>query len=261
MMSDSHHVKQRDVKAVLIAVALSAGIALVVGGGAFLWSEIQQTREDNAALANQVRSLGGTPTVAPEPVKGMSPDQVRGIVTEELGKYKVTLTRDQVSTIASAAAALVPKPENGTTPTAAQVQGVVSATIKTFCAQSSSPCQGQTGPKGKDAAPITADQLRDAVAAFCGEDAVNCRGKTGPAGRGITSIAKSGETVTVTYTDGTTAEFTVADGAPGGIGPAGRGITKTECQQDGTWLFTYTDGSTSTTDGPCRALPAVKIGN
>lgn len=46
-------------------------------------------------------------------------------------------------------------------------------------------------------------------------------------------------------------------GVPGPAGPAGadgRGVAAVECQADGTWLITYTDLSTTTADGPCRAV-------
>ena len=46
---------------------------------------------------------------------------------------------------------------------------------------------------------------------------------------------------------------TGAPGAPGADGTPGRGVELLECQADGTWLITYTDDTTSTTPGPCRA--------
>lgn len=225
-----------------------------------LGDDLEQSRADSAALAKQVEELGGTPTVAPPPIKGISNDDVRAIVNDELSKHKIALTQSEIDQIARVASSMVPKPKNGTTPSSAQVQGVVSATILTFCAQDSQPCRGGEGPKGKDAPPITEAQLSGAVGAFCGEDAVNCRGprgETGATGRGIKSITKSGETVAVTYTDDTTTTFTVPDGQVGPVGPQGepgRGITSTKCQDDGTWLFLYSDGSTETVEGPCRIV-------
>jgi hypothetical protein len=41
-------------------------------------------------------------------------------------------------------------------------------------------------------------------------------------------------------------------GAQGAAGAPGRGITAVTCQDDGTWLITYTDTTSSVTDGPCR---------
>lgn len=49
-------------------------------------------------------------------------------------------------------------------------------------------------------------------------------------------------------------------GVPGAPGPSGtpgvdgRGVLTLTCQDDGTWLVTYTDDTTSTTPGPCRVL-------
>lgn len=46
------------------------------------------------------------------------------------------------------------------------------------------------------------------------------------------------------------------DGAPGAEGPRGaegRGIATVTCQQDGSWSFSFTDGTTASTTGPCRA--------
>lgn len=46
-------------------------------------------------------------------------------------------------------------------------------------------------------------------------------------------------------------------GATGEVGPQGqpgRGITSVKCQDDGTWLFLYSDGSTEIVDGSCRIV-------
>ena len=43
-------------------------------------------------------------------------------------------------------------------------------------------------------------------------------------------------------------------GEPGQPGTDGRGVLTLTCQDDGTWLITYTDDTTSTTPGPCRIL-------
>ena len=60
------------------------------------------------------------------------------------------------------------------------------------------------------------------------------------------------------------------DGAPGPAGPAGapgpagkdgRGIQTVTCQDNGTWAITYTDGTTSTTPGPCHALGPIRANN
>lgn len=43
-------------------------------------------------------------------------------------------------------------------------------------------------------------------------------------------------------------------GPAGGDGKDGRGITSVECTDLGAWSITYSDGTTSTTPGPCRVL-------
>lgn len=44
-------------------------------------------------------------------------------------------------------------------------------------------------------------------------------------------------------------------GANGADGAPGRGVSNVSCEADGTWLIAYTDGTTSTTPGPCRFIP------
>jgi hypothetical protein len=51
------------------------------------------------------------------------------------------------------------------------------------------------------------------------------------------------------------------DGAAGVDGKDGRGVKSVTCKDDGTWLITYTDDTTSTTDGPCRVVPPIGTGN
>lgn len=43
-------------------------------------------------------------------------------------------------------------------------------------------------------------------------------------------------------------------GDPGPKGSQGRGIAAIECQADGRWSVTYTDGQTESVAGPCRAV-------
>lgn len=42
-------------------------------------------------------------------------------------------------------------------------------------------------------------------------------------------------------------------GSPGTDGKPGRGISDVSCTADGDWQFDFTDGTTITVDGPCRA--------
>ena len=67
-MTESPTVKhRRDASAVALALLCSAVLAVVVGAGAFFWQQLDQSRADNAALADQVRSLGGQPVAEGKP--------------------------------------------------------------------------------------------------------------------------------------------------------------------------------------------------
>ena len=208
-MSDSQHVKPRhELKALLVAVAASIALALFVGTAAFFWNELEQTRQDNAALANQVRSLGGQPVAEGKPGEKGPPGPQ--------GNQGIQGT---------------PGPQGP--PGITGRQGPIGITGQSpACLLEPSKCvgpKGATGSAGQDGSD--------------GEP-----GKTGPAG-------PQGQ-------PGTPG----AQGSPGVPGPAGeqgspgRGIQSVACQDDGTWLFTYTDGTSQKVDGPCRA-PTVKIGN
>lgn len=87
---------------------------------------------------------------------------------------------------------------------------------------------GPTGPTGDDGKAVVGPSGADG--------AVGPPGPSGPAG----ADGKNG-----------------ANGTNGTNGSDGRGITSVECVDDDTsvgshWLITYTDGTTQTSDGPCR---------
>lgn len=214
-MSDPEHVKPRhELKALLLAVAASLGLAVFVGTAAFFWTELQQTRNDNAALANQVRSLGGQPVAEGKPGdKGPpGPQGPQGL----------------------------PGPQGP--PGAPGRQGPIGITGQSpQCLLEPTKCVGPKGAPGSPGSPGSpgADG-KDGTAGKTG-----LPGPAGPAGK-----------------DGTNG----VDGAPGkdgvngvngtnGVdGKDGRGIESITCQSDGTWLISYTDDTTSTTDGPCRVV-------
>ncbi len=162
-----------------------------------LGHELEQTRADNAALAAQVRSLGGKPVAEPKP--GARGDQGP------------------------------PGPQGPQGPPGIQgPPGPIGITGQSpRCLLEPTRC---VGPKG----------------------AVGSQGTQGSQGDTGATGAKGDQGVPgVDGKDG-------ADGAPGadgkdGVdGKDGRGIASVACQQDGTWLFTYTDSTTQTVDGPCR---------
>lgn len=111
--------------------------------------------------------------------------------------------------------------------------------------------QTETGPKGDPGENATDAQVASAVADYCAVHGgcIGAAGQTGAAGND--GVAGKDGTNGV---DG-------SPGIPGAVGPQGpagvdgRGISSVSCQPDGSWLVTYSDGTTSTTDGPCRLLP------
>lgn len=176
-----------------------------------LGNELEQTRADNAALAAQVRSLGGQPVAEPKP--GARGDQGPQGIPGPQGPPGIQGPRGPIGV-------------TGQTPA---------------CLLEPSKCVGPKGATGTNGKP--------------GEDGTQGpkgdTGATGPKGdQGIPGVAGK---------DGVDGQ----PGAPGkdGVdGKDGRGITSVTCQADGSWLITYTDSSTSTTDGPCR-VTALKVGN
>lgn len=67
-MSTSEHVKPRHaLKSLGIAVALAVVLAGIVGTTAFFWNQLERARADTAALAAQVRELGGQPVATAKP--------------------------------------------------------------------------------------------------------------------------------------------------------------------------------------------------
>jgi len=163
-----------------------------------------------------------TPTATPEkpeetPPVSLSEQQVREIVVSEVARRKLTLTPEQITTVATVASNMVPKPKDGKTPTKAELQPLASAAVATFCANGA--CRGKDGA---DAPPVTEQQLAATLAAYCEErnGCIGQRGETGASGndgRGITSVTRNETTgvVTVNYTSGDPDTFIVKDGTPG----------------------------------------------
>lgn len=179
------------------------------------------------------------------PVEGLSASQeiaVRSIIAGQLAAYQPSLTPAQVQQIATVAAALVPKPKDGHTPTAAELQPLVVAAQIGFC--SNGRCDGKIGPTGPvgpsgapgangspgaDAPPVTDEQLKplivSALTAYCeSQPGGTCKGLTGDIGP---------------------------------RGPQGKFFAGMDCQSDGKWRYYIkdpADGSMETffTDGPCR---------
>jgi hypothetical protein len=200
--------------------------------------------EANARLV----ALGKTPVPVPPtpaPTPPVQTDEfteaeavaVRLIVADQIARTPAKVTQAEINQIARVAAALVPKPKDGKTPTAAELKPAISAALDAFCAQDrcvgkpgTEGKQGTEGAPGKDAPEVTDEQLlaaaQQALTIYCAQDSKPCQGAPG------------------------------TDGKPG---TDGRGIADTDCLDDGTWRITYTDGTTDTARGPCRAVVAPQI--
>jgi hypothetical protein len=209
-MPESQHTKQRrDLVVLLLALLCSAVLAVVVGAGAFFWNELEQTQADNAALAAQVRSLGGQPVAEGKP-GGQGPAGPQG--------------------------SQGPRGLQGIQgpPGIQGKQGPIGITGRSpQCLLEPSRCVGPSGPTG----------------------AAGERGETGPQGpQGEPGATGEKGDQGPTGADGETGP----QGEPGSVGPQGtqgRGISDTDCVGNGAeshWVITYTDGTTSTAQGPCR---------
>lgn len=103
---------------------------------------------------------------------------------------------------------------------------------------------GEPGPSGSPGAPgPTGAPGADGQAGSNG--AAGQPGADAVAPTVAASVDASGHLIiTVTAGDGTVSQYDAGQVAP-------RSITSTQCQPDGTWLITYSDGSTETSPGPC----------
>lgn len=226
--------------------AATAGQALAEAGKA---NQQAQAATDAAKEANRRLAALGKPTVPvptitttlpPLPiVEGLTGSQaaaVRSILAAELVRYRPTLTAAEAQSLAITVAPLVKKPADGKTPTAAELRPLVAASLTSYCVGGR--CdgkQGVQGPQGATGPAPDAEQLRAIIAtqlaAYCAQDGSPCKGA-----------------------DSTVPGPTGPSGPLGPTGERGRGITRVDCQSNGFWLFTYSDGSSDTLEGPCRVV-------
>ena len=180
-----------------------------------LGNELDQTRSDNAALANQVRSLGGQPVAEGKPGQRgdagpQGPQGVQGIQ----GPPGIQGPRGPIGITGQSPACLL-EPSRCVGP------------------------KGATGSKGSDGADGTQGPQGDTGAAGTKGD------------QGVPGVAGKDGVDGQPGVDGTNG----TDGKDGAPGADGRGIKSVTCQSDGSWLFAFTDGTTQSVDGPCRAAP------
>lgn len=195
-----------------------------------------------AEEANRRLKAAGQPTVpvpSQAPVSppatpanvGVSVDQVRLIVAQELADQNITITQAEVSQIARAVQALK-------TSMPAQISTTVKLAVAAYCLEDrcvgrpGTPGQkGDKGDKGDPAPKVTDEELlraaQQALLSYCGQDTKPCQGTPGTPGK---------------------------DGTDGADGTDGRGIADTDCLEDGTWRITYTDNTTQIARGPCRVV-------
>lgn len=196
--------------------------------------------EANRRLAAAGEPTVPVPTVAPvsppatPAYTGLTADQIRLIVVQELAAQKIDITQAEVSQIARTVDAL-----KSQMPT--QIATDVKLVVAAYC--SGDRCQGKPGtpgPKGdrgEDAPKVTDEQLlaaaQQALLSYCGQETQPCKGEPG---------------------------------ATGSTGPQGRGIADTDCVGNGNdshWVINYSDGTTGTALGPCRlpVIPPEQPGN
>jgi len=193
------------------------------------------------------------PEIVPEGLTGTQLAAVQALIANRLAVYQPVMSPAQVQQAAVVAASLVPKPKDGLTPTAAQLQPLIAATHLAYC--SNGRCDGKVGPTGapgspgvpgangsvgpsgppgpsgapgQDAPPVTDEQLKPLIAASL---AAYCQGQPGGSCQGL-------------------------QGVPGVQGKSFAGM---DCLEDGRWRYYVrdpADGSQETffTDGPCRAV-------
>lgn len=183
-------------------------------------------------------ALGKSPVPVP---KVVSPDEftaeeaaaVRLIVADQIARAKTPITQAEISQIAKAAAALIPKPADGKSPTPAQMQTYAKVAVASYCLEDRCVRQPKDGKDGDPAPKVTDEELlraaQTALAAYCAQEEKPCTPKDGVDGK---------------------------DGSDGARGATGRGIADMDCQADGSWLIYYTDGTTDTARGPCRVVVA-----
>lgn len=153
-----------------------------------------------AEEANRRLKAAGKPTVPiPSPTAtipppatnqaGVTEAQVKTIVSTAIRAYRPTLTPSQVEQIARVTAPKVTRPKDGRTPTAADLQPLVSLAVTSFCGQDR--CVGKRGAAGQDAPPVTDERLSalidTSLRAYCAlrNDCigdVGAKGDTGPIG-------------------------------------------------------------------------------
>lgn len=194
-----------------------------------------------AEANNRLVALGKAPVpvpkmAAPSPQPGaLTAADVRQIVVDQLTRTPAKVTQAEITQIAKVAAALVPKPVDGKTPTPAELQTYAKVAVASYCLEGR--CQGKPGEsvrgeKGDPAPKVTDEELlkaaQTALAAYCGQETKPCQGMAGTNGKDA---------------------------------PPPYSVVDTDCVGDGeqsvwrVYLSNGTDQKSFTTRGPCRVGP------
>lgn len=256
-----------------VAIATSFIVAAFALGGQ---QEAEQRASSNATVAADAKQQAGAAAAAAEeanrrlraagkptvpiptvvvsvPVQstGLTSDQiasVRSIISSELEGYR--LPTAAVSQIATAAAALVPKPKDGHTPTVAELKPLAAAAQLAYCVG------GKCTPKpGKDGTPG-----RDGTAGVPGSNGTPGRdGADAPAvtNEQLQPIVAEG---IASYCAGDKKPCDGSPGTQGEQGEPGRGISNMICPPDDNdllteqaWIIRWTREPLQTEGGVCRA--------
>lgn len=209
-------------------------------------ASIQKQVDANAAALADANSrliaLGKAPVPVPK-APPQQPDQftaeeaaaVRVIVADQIARTPAKVTQAEITQIAKVAAALVPKPVDGKTPTPAELQTYAKVAVASYCLEgrcTGKPGESVKGDKGDPAPKVTDEELlkaaQTALAAYCGQETKPCQGMAGTNGKDA---------------------------------PPPYSVVDTDCVGDGeqsvwrVYLSNGTDQKSFTTRGPCRVGP------
>ena len=209
-----------------------------------LTGKVDANAQALAEANGRLIALGKTPVPVPKETPTPPPvvdefteaeaTEVRLIVADQISRTPAKITQAEITQIARVAATLVPKPKDGKTPTAAELQPIVTATLAAYCAGDK--CVGKTGepgkqgPGGQDAPAVTDAQLlaaaQTALVAYCAQDSKPC---VGPAGKDAPPpysvvdqdcVGNGNDSYWVTYLSNGTDQKTITGAGPCRIGPA-----------------------------------------
>lgn len=157
----------------------------------------------------------------------------------------------------------VPDVEPGAEPpvvSIAPTQDQILSAFDVWCELRS--CHGSDGADGKDASPMTRQQIFAGFTEWCSTDP-RCIGRPGSDGADSTVPGPQGRpptpeeilaAVEVVCANDACDGKDGTDGKDGADGKDGRGFVGVECLSTGDWIFTLDDGTALTATGPCRAV-------